>query len=475
MKKTIAIILAALLLLPLAACAGGKIPAPTAGPDTTPTPGETAAPDGDAYAPDLSYDPATDFDQRLGMNGNMSTVIETEDVYYWLQADDGYLRYCEKDGSDWGVVCGKPECVHDNGNPIAYHRERNCNGYVGSARAFMWMLDGKIYFVNDYEYLKDTASCGTIVRMDPDGTNKETVKAIPKPTTPYGEGFWPSYYYYHRGMLYCFIFADFIDKAEPAQPFLVMAFPLDGDDWITIYDSGRDFHYGSIMPAGDYCYIIDNAWNYEDPSILYEDFYEGAINLAWNKTTILRWCSVTGETETVFSGDRINLSEYWIDEDGNFFTVSEFEEGVGRKSVLRLADGEWEKVLDFEDPDVHYTIRSLSDGIVIARDYKEYNRNGMDPDIDIWIKRYDGTTVYKGKLPMAWLDTMEETKTLERAGLVCGNENELLCIFTTSKRTPDRSNEPKTFALVKYAITEDGLEEILLGTTYHAIIGDWDW
>ena len=112
---------------------------------------------------------------------------------------------------------------------------------------------------------------------------------------------------------------------------------------------------------------------------------------------------------------------------------------------------------------------------MIARDYKEYNRNGMDPDIDIWIKRYDGTTVYKGKLPMAWLDTMEETKTLERAGLFCGNENELLCIFTTSKRTPDRSNEPKTFALVKYVITENGLEEILLGTTYHAIIGDWDW
>ncbi|MBR6006510.1 MAG: hypothetical protein IK064_02665, partial [Clostridia bacterium] len=238
---------------------------------------------------------------------------------------------------------------------------------------------------------------------------------------------------------------------------------------------GRDFHYGSIMPAGDYCYIIDNAWNYEDPSILYEDFYEGAINLAWNKTTILRWCSVTGETETVFSGDRINLSEYWIDEDGNFFTVSEFEEGVGRKSVLRLADGEWEKVLDFEDPDVHYTIRSLSDGIVIARDYKEYNRNGMDPDIDIWIKRYDGTTVYKGKLPMAWLGTMEETKTLEKAQLVCGNERELLCIFETTKRKQPRSNEPQTFALVKDAITENGLEEILLGTTYHAIIGDWDW
>jgi hypothetical protein len=477
MKRFIAIILAALLLLPLTACAGGQEPAPTAEPgENTAVPGEaTAEPGVEDYVPDFNYNPATDFDQRLGMNGNMSTVIETEDVYYWLQDDDGYLRYCEKDGSDGGVVCGKPECVHDNGNPIAWHREKNCNGYVGATQPYMWMLDGKIYFINDYEYITDReGTCGTIVRMDPDGTNKEVVKSIPKPKTPYGEGFLPQSYCYHRGMIYSLVWGDFIDKSEPSHPFLVMAFPLDGDDWITIYDSGRDFHNGSIMPVGDCCYIVDNAWNFEDPSILYDENYEGEFIRAWNKTTILRWCSVTGEFETLHVGDElVGIFRYWIDEEGNFYTISKYEEGVGSNRVLRLADGEWEEVLNFDDPDIDYTIRSLSDGIVIARDYKEYNRNGMDPDIDIWIKRYDGTTVYKGKLPMAWLDTMETTKTLERSSLVCGDENELLCIFETRKRTPDRSNEPQTFVFVKYAITENGLEEILLGTTYHEIIYDW--
>ena len=200
--KKISLILTALLLLPLAACKkGGQEAAPT------------AAPGGEDYVPDFGYNPATDFDRRLGMNGNRSTVFETEDVYYWLQDDDGYLRYCEKDGSDGGVVCGKPECVHDNGNAISRHREKNCNGYVGAVTPYMWMLDGKIYFINYYEYITDReGTCGTIVRMDPDGTNKEVVKSIPKPKTPYGDDLTPQNYCYHRGMLYSFVFGGSIEQ-----------------------------------------------------------------------------------------------------------------------------------------------------------------------------------------------------------------------------------------------------------------------
>ena len=117
---------------------------------------------------------------------------------------------------------------------------------------------------------------------------------------------------------------------------------------------------------------------------------------------------------------------------------------------------------------------------MIARNYVPYDRDyyikyGENPDIDIWIKRYDGSTVYKGKLPMAWLETMEETPTFEGMRLFCGDENVLLCVFYAVKRTPNRSNEPQSYVLVKYDITENGIEEIFLGKTYHAIIGDWNW
>ena len=471
MKRTICLIAAALMALSLAACKGKDDTSPetTSAPETTLAPGVTAEP----YVGSHAYDPETDFDQKMGSNGNYSTVIETEDVYYWLPYDDPYIRYCEKDGSDYGVVCGKPECVHDNGNAIAYNREKNCNGYVGSVRAYMWIADGKLWYVDDYTYLK-TYPWGVIMRMDLDGTNREMVKPIPKPDLPYGDGMYPQNICYHRGMLYSYVFGGSIEGGEPSQPFLAMALPLDGDEWITIYDSGRDFHFGSIMPVGDYCYITDMAWSYADPSILEDDNYDGEVITDRNEEILLRWCSVTGETEELYRGNEMGgIFRYWIDEEGNFYAPEKYVDGVGSNRLLRLENGVWEEVINFDDPDMNYTIRSLSDGIVIARNFKEHDRNGMDPDIDIWIKRYDGSTVYKGKLPMAWLENVEKTPTLEGAELVCGDENGLLCIFETTKRNASRSNEPQSYVLVKYVIKDGEIEEVFLGMTYHEIINNW--
>ena len=476
--KRISCIVLALLLFLLAACTPGQEKPEGS---TEPTANATAEPTETApYVGDFSYDPATDFDQKLGMNGNWSTVIETDDVYYWLQNDDSYLRYCEKDGSDYGVVCGKPECEHDGGNPIRYHVEKNCNGYLGAPSSnYFWLMDGKLYYVDGSMWKTYRDSCGVIMRMDLDGTNRELVKVLPKVNTVHGE-LHPQCFCYHRGMIYSFAFGGTIDSGEPSQPFVAVALPLDGEEWTTIYDSGEDFHYGSIMPVGDYCYITDTAWAYADPSILEDDDYDGEIVASRNEDIILRWCSVTGELETLYRGVELGgVFRYWIDGEGNFYVPEKYEEGVGSKRLLRLNDGKWEEVLSFDDPDVGYTIRSISDGIVIARNYEAYDResyikNGDSTDIDIWIKRFDGTTVYKGKLPMSWLEAVPETPTFEGLQLFCGNENELLCIFETCKRTPSRSNEPQSFVLVKYLLTEGGIEEVLLGKTYHAIINDWD-
>ena len=90
------------------------------------------------------------------------------------------------------------------------------------------------------------------------------------------------------------------------------------------------------------------------------------------------------------------------------------------------------------------------------------------------MKRYDGSTVYKGKLPMAWFDEMKaEGMTLEGTDLVCGNENELFCEFRLRKRNPTRQNEPESLVLIKYAFTENGIEEILLGKNYREIKRNW--
>ncbi|MBO4878698.1 MAG: hypothetical protein J5544_00395 [Clostridia bacterium] len=463
MKRIVAILLTALIILPLAACKkGGEDPAPTAAPgDSTAAPGETAVPGGDAYVPDLSYNRETDFNKLILTNGNRSSIIETDDVYYWQGDDDPFLRYAEKDGSDLGIVCGKPECVHDNGNINGGNSD--CDGSI-MPMSFIWLFEGKIYYLST-EYWKTYRNCvGVICRMDPDGTNKEIVKPVPIPEKRYGLGTAVQYVCWHRGLLYLFAHASQIEDAEPSQPFMVYTFSLDGDKPELIYDSGDGFHEGSIFLSGEFCYIEDYIWDYEG---YYSD-------------KLLRRSAVTGETELLYEGGEFNwIARYWVDGEGTVYTQEEWSDESGSKAVMRLKNGVWEKAFDFEDPDMSYTIRNLSDGIAIARNFvpfdREYYRKyGENPDIDIWVKRYDGSTVYKGKLPMAWFDEMKaEGMTLEGTDLVCGNENELFCEFRLRKRNPTRQNEPESLVLIKYAFTENGIEEILLGKNYREIKRNW--
>lgn len=467
MKRTLLMLLCALMLLSLAACKGGE----PAEPDNTPAPTETAldtpapalpteAPVSE-HVPDHSYNRETDFDKRLAMNGNFNSIIETEDVYYWLPDRDRFIRYCEKDGSDYGVLCGRPECVHDNGNAFGRSADKNCNGYIGSSRPYIWIVDDKLYYVDDYTYFRTYPdSCGVIMRMNLDGTGRELFKVIPKPETPYDDSMCPQYYCYHRGALYSFIMGNYVEDAEPSQPFVAGMFPLDGDEWTIFYDAGAGIHYGSVLPSGEFCYVVDQVWGGEDST-----------------NRVLRWSSVTGELELLYEGFETGLIfRYWVDEEGDFYAPQLPQDGEGPiERILCLEDGKMIHAIDFEDPETVYTERSVAGGVVIARNYVPYDRSyyvkyGKETDIDIWIKRFDNTTVYKGKLPMGWLDSIENTPRFEGADLVSADENGMLCVFKMQRRSLEGSTDATSLALVKYVFTEEGgIEEILLGTTYMEI------
>ena len=452
MKRIFIVILSCLLLLPLAACTRGSIGENSAAPVTA----EPVTDEPSVHFSDHSYNRETDFNKLLAANGNRSSLFETEDVYYWQAEDDAYLRYAEKDGSDFGVVCGRPECVHDNGNIC--DGSKQCDGYAPSM-SFLWMTEGKIWYLNTELWKEYRNACAVIFCMDPDGTNKELVKPVPKPKTVYGDYSAVQYFCFHRGVLYIFAYGGYInDDLEPIQPFLVFAFTLDSEEPELIYDSGEGIHEGSIFPSGEFLYIEDHTWN----------------RAGEHSDKLLRRSAVTGETEILYEGSDLNwIARYWVDEEGNVYTQDEWTEENGSKNVLRLNNGVWEKAFDFEDPDISYSIRSLSDGVVIARSHIVYH-GPLDPDIVIWVKRYDGSTVYKGKLPMAWLGEFTgQGMTLEHASLVCGNENELFCEFELNKRNASRSNEPESRVLIKYVFTEYGIEEIFLGNNYSEIVRNW--
>ncbi|MBO4879173.1 MAG: hypothetical protein J5544_02835 [Clostridia bacterium] len=450
MKKLSALIIAFFLLLPclfLSAC--GK--APSGAPSTSvpsPDPGvisETATDEPSVPSPapvhiaDHSYDPATDFDKRLIWVGSLGdSVIETEDAWYWLSTAGGYLRYYDKALGESGVLCGKPECEHDSsgraGNP-------DCNGYLDTSKQYMWLNEGRLYYLHEGIDKAYPDSLFRIYSIGPDGTDRRLEKVVPKYDSPYGLGVMHTQYMcYHRGVLYGFCFGGAISGGEPSQPFTVSAFPLDGDEFTTIYDSGAGVHYGSICPAGEYCYIVDFS----------------------ETNKLLRYSAVTGETELLYEGNELNVAQYWIDGLGGVYAGGDFVRGKGCSSVWRLdAEGRSE-VLRFEDPDIDYSLLNVSDGIAIARNYFENLGKGMDPDIDIWIKRYDGTDIFKGKLPMAWLDSLQDAGRLEGIRLCCGDERSLMMIFELNNTRSDGVGISETYALVRYEFIGGKMEEQLL-------------
>ena len=91
MKRIICLVISALLLLPLAACAGK-------GTEDADAPGGTASPDGTAE-PKSTDSPGSapredDFDNRFGRG--YANLIETEDAYYYADFNGSYIYYYDK-------------------------------------------------------------------------------------------------------------------------------------------------------------------------------------------------------------------------------------------------------------------------------------------------------------------------------------------------------------------------------------------
>ena len=86
------------------------------------------------------YDPDTDFDNRFGRCA--PGMLETEDAYYFVSTTGNYIYYYDKYTEERGVLCGKPECVHDE-----LEINESCSGYVrASGNGHANFYDGHIYY-----------------------------------------------------------------------------------------------------------------------------------------------------------------------------------------------------------------------------------------------------------------------------------------------------------------------------------------
>ena len=86
---------------------------------------------------------------------------------YYLQ-NEGYIYYMEADTGRMILLCGKPECGHEN--------HETCNAWANTK--FLTFYDGKLWYTN-MDAMHD--SILTLCAMDPDGSNHRDVQALMTP------------------------------------------------------------------------------------------------------------------------------------------------------------------------------------------------------------------------------------------------------------------------------------------------------
>ena len=242
MKKTIAVILAFLVLVTMLVSCEHFVPAgederpslPSSGEGTAPA-GGTEATDGTEPAeenhgftvfPEGNYlaDPMFDTDEYLpDYDVDLSSVhrfstldnlCSTETTVYSIRngLDAGsslFITYMDKATGISLPLCGKPECMHNDGN---------CNANVNRPRG-LCVYDGKLYW-QDY---------GQVMRMNLDGTEREKVCYY----SDYGSNL---VIVFHRGYVYYTSEKNDIKDGKAGNRVRVCALPLAGGDPIVLLD-----------------------------------------------------------------------------------------------------------------------------------------------------------------------------------------------------------------------------------------------
>lgn len=424
MKKLLTFILSAIFLLGMFSCSkpSGDTAAQPTCEASTPRP----------YEPGLTYrevyNPDTDFDNRFGRS--FCSLVETDDAYYFGSSSAKYLYYFDKAVGEYGVLCGKPECMHD-----ATSNNAECNGYINSEGAgTVNYLDEKIYYAG-YDTNGGSPCYVSIFRMNPDGSEHERVA----PCMCDFEHYPAQGLQLHRGKLYGYSVTDVVVDAVPMQAFRFCSIDLATGEYRQIYERIGNTST-SLLKAfyfGKYVYICDSYQDY--------DAKERGIII-----DIFRWDSEGERLEDVYHGDGYGGASYsiWVEAENEIYFASTRSDLINGAQVYCLRDGAVEVALTLGDPgSIH-----LLDGIIVSFwlpiDAPEERR--------MLISDYDGNIIYQG----GWTYEVLGKLAAERGptiGSVFGGRDTLYMVYWL------HNGRGKDYDIVvKYDLTDPGLKATVL-------------
>ena len=269
MKKVVAILFAVLFLLGVTACQ--KASAPNTSPD---------------------FNAKTDYNVSYAFLEYTTSMIETEDGYYYV-THDHYLRFIDKLTMKDIVLCSKPECTHtENDQDI-------CTAYLGV------FSPNQLFYYNQeiycFVYDETQASLGFhdvyLSRISKDGSSCEKVWEIQ----------WKGHSgYFQTGVLHRGVYYFYVSQENDMT---VYAYDLKKDRCDKIYSSDR---FGSnLTPIGNYVY-----WRHLDPNTLKSQMIQYEISTEKIKT-------IDGPWKVTLCGDALLFEEYKKEEKRRIFSIGQ--------------------------------------------------------------------------------------------------------------------------------------------------------
>ena len=373
---------------------------------------------------------SADYDNRFA-GSQFGSFVEIDDAVLWHDdlISSPFVEFFDKTAwsagneEPYGVMCARPECEHNS---------EDCDGYMDEDAPSLSLMDGKLYWV---AWQKDAMR--TVYRANRDFTDKERIcsfEIVGKYT--------PVRYCFHRGRLY-FYSVDLIvgPTAEPYD-----SVKLCSCD----HSSGVITELISIdEPDG----MVDCRARFVGEDIYFLTVVIGGLK---NKVSLYRYNISEGKTETLLLDDPSFMSAQGmqVTDDGTVYIGNvASSETPGALYVLR--DNNLEPVMTFDGG--KYRVCPLEKAVVAVGMEGRYAKT-------LWVRDYEGNTLYSGELPTELLGDDLYDETLMNSSVpyeIVGDGETIMILFHIMHDAEDPSDA--SAILIRYEIADGELITTLMG------------
>ena len=437
MKRIIAVFMVAATLLLCACNNAGHLSDPDIGNTPAPSVDSSVAPSSDSSEKPVSmpppapyvYDPETDIDNRF--TRAWSSIVELDNMFLWHEQHDGPFYFYDKEADFGGLFCNKPDCDHNN---------EECSAQSG-ANLMVCCYEGKFYWLIPFFH----KGYWYIYSMNTDSTNRELFMKIPHPED---NSLMLQRMFIHRGKIYLVSHYQYVENAVPGDRYIVYVCDFekhDPKDLKPVIELDNPGSFSDVFFfAGDEVYLLAFC--------IYGDEY---------RLKIFKYDSVSCETSVVVDifpeDDNFWTDNFWIQPNGEIYIGESRLSVMQRPKVYKIVDNKLEVFMEFVDGEYDWGSTYVDEEVVFA--IRVANRKPWK--YAIWIKDYDGNTIFKGELPIDYKLNEGITFTGEGGCTYIGaSKTRILAVLT--EMVGGENGVPITVSgsfFVEYDITESGLVE----------------